>query len=270
MTIGACSSQDFSMRCPIRFEALLLIALVAAGAALAATDRFVIGAFSAARPGGALPAGWLPLNASGSAAPTRYTLVDDGGTTVLHAEAKASASALSHPLRVDPAATPWLRWRWKISTLIEQADLRTREGDDFPARLYVMFDYPLERLPFVERSKLRLARALFDPNLPAATLCYVWDGKTARGTIVPSAYTNRVRLIVVESGGTRVNRWVDVERNIADDFRAAFGEDPPAVTAIAVAVDTDNTGAFATSYFGDISFNKQSVMKPLPGAGAGP
>lgn len=258
------------MRCPARTEVLLLFALAAAGAALAAEERLMIAAFSAARAGAALPAGWLPLSASGSAAPTRYTLVDDGGTTVLHAEAKASASALSHPLRVDPAATPWLRWRWKIGTLIEQADLRTREGDDFPARLYVMFDYPLEKLPFVERSKLRLARALFDPNLPAATLCYVWDGKAARGTIAPSAYTNRVRLIVVESGSTRVNRWVDVERNIAADFRAAFGEDPPAVTAIAVAVDTDNTGAFATSYFGDISFNKQSVTKPPPGAGAGP
>lgn len=250
------------MRCPTRTESLLLIALAAAGAAFAATDHVAISAFSAARAGGALPAGWSALSPSGSATPTRYTLVDDGGTTVLHAEAKAAGSGLSHPLRADPAVTPWLRWRWKIGNLIEQADLRTREGDDFPARLYVTFDYPLEKLPFVERNKLRLARALFDPNLPAATLCYVWDGKAASGTIAPSAYTNRVRLIVVESGATRVNRWVEVERNIAADFRAAFGEAAPAVTGIVVAVDTDNTGAFATALFGDISFNKQSLMKP--------
>lgn len=258
------------MRCPTRSEALLLIALAAAGAAFAGTDFFAISPFSAARPGGNLPAGWLPLSASGSAATTRYTLVDDGGTTVLHAESRAAASGLSHPVRVDPAATPWLRWRWKIGKLIEQADLHTREGDDFPARLYVMFDYPLEKLPFVERNKLRLARALFDPNLPAATLCYVWDGKAARGTIAPSAYTNRVRLIVVESGGARVNRWVDVERNVAADFRAAFGEDAPPVTGIVVAVDTDNTGAFATTHFGDISFNKQNVMKSSSSAGVRP
>jgi hypothetical protein len=258
------------MRCPGRPEILLLFVLAAAGFALAEEVRTMTGAFSGAKAGAALPAGWTPLGAAGSAAQTRYTLVDDQGTTVLRAEAKTSASALSHPLRVDPAATPWLRWRWKISKLVEQADLRTREGDDFPARLYVMFDYPLEKLSFVERSKLRVARALFDPKLPAATLCYVWDGKAAKGTIAPSAYTNRVRLIVVESGDTRVNRWVDVERNIADDFRAAFGEDPPAVTAIAVAVDTDNTGAIATTYFGDISFNKQSVMKQAPGAPGAP
>jgi len=250
------------MRCPTRSETLLLIALAAAGAAAGSAEQRMISAFSAARAGGALPAGWVPLSPSGSAAPTRYTLVDDGGTTVLHAEARAAASGLSHAARIEPAVAPWLRWRWKVGQLIEQADLRTREGDDFPARLYVTFDYPLEKLPFVERSKLRIARALFDPHLPAATLCYVWDGRAARGTIAPSAYTNRVRLIVVESGATRVNRWVDVERNVAADFRAAFGEEAPAVTGIVVAVDTDNTGAFATAYFGDISFNKQSVMKP--------
>lgn len=257
------------MRCPNRIEGLLLLVLAATGLA-ADQARHGVAAFSAAKAGAALPAEWTPLSASGSARPTRYTLVDDQGTTVLRAEAKASASALSHALRVDPAATPWLRWRWKIGNLIEQADLSTREGDDFPARLYVMFDYPLEKLSFVERSKLRLARALFDPHLPAATLCYVWDGKAAAGTIVPSAYTNRVRLVVVESGDRRVKRWVDVERNVAADFRAAFGEDPPAVTAIAIAVDTDNTGAFATSYFGDISFNKQSVMKQGSSPGSTP
>jgi hypothetical protein len=258
------------MRCPTRSEILLLLVLAATGFALADEQRREPGAFSSAKAGAALPVGWLPLSTKGSATPTRYTLVDDRGTTVLRAEAKAAASALSHPVNVDPAATPWLRWRWKISTLIEQADLRTREGDDFPARLYVMFDYPLEKLSFAERSKLRLARALFDPKLPAATLCYVWDGKAAKGTIAPSAYTNRVRLIVVESGGARVDRWVDLERNIVDDFRAAFGENPPAVTAIAVAVDTDNTGAFATTYFGDISFNKQSVTKQVSGTSPAP
>ena len=94
-------------------------------------------------------------------------------------------------------------------------------GDDFPARVYVMFDYPLEKLSFADRIKLRLARALHDPNLPAATLCYVWDGKATAGTIAPSAYTNRVRLIVVESGASRVKQWLSVERDVAADFKAA-------------------------------------------------
>jgi|LakMenEpi03Aug12_release.lakeMendotaPanAssembly.Ray.scaffolds.fasta_scaffold182767_3 hypothetical protein len=238
---------------------LAALALLAVATAYAVEDRFVAAAFSAARPGTTLPAGWVPLEASNIKVRTRYTLVDDNGTTVLRADSERGASGLSRQLRINPSDLPWLRWRWKISNLIETADLRTKDGDDFPARIYVMFDYPIEKLPFLERNKLRLARTLFDPNLPAATLCYVWDSKAAAETIASSAYTDRVKIIVVESGASRVRQWVNIERNIAGDFRAAFGEEAPPVSAIAVATDTDNTGTFATAHFGDISFNKHKV-----------
>jgi hypothetical protein len=248
----------------------LIAALLSAATALAVHDRVVAGGFSAAQPGGALPAGWTPLEVAGIKIRTRYTLVDDNGTTVLRADSESGASGLSRPLRVDPAELPWLRWRWKIRNVIETADLHSRDGDDFPARLYVMFDYPLEKLDFLERNKLRLARALFDPHLPAATLCYVWDGKAPAGTMAPSAFTGRVKIIVAESGSARLNQWVDFERHVARDFRAAFGEDAPAVSAIAVATDTDNTGTFATTFFGDISFNKHGLANKLPGSTAKP
>lgn len=258
-------------RRPERLRTLLAaLALLGITTAYAVEDRVIAAAFSAARPGTAFPVGWAPLAAANIKVHTRYTLVDDNGTTVLRADSERGASGLSRPLHVNPLELPWLRWRWKINNLIESADLRTKDGDDFPARVYVMFDYPLERLPFLERNKLRMARAFFDPNLPAATLCYVWDGKAAAETIAPSAYTDRVKVIVVESGARRVGKWVDVERNIARDFRAAFGEDAPPVSAIAVATDSDNTGTFATAFFGDISFNKHQVTTPPASAAAKP
>ncbi len=236
---------------------------IIAGAAVAAQHAQTLApfstvtAFSSVRPGTSLPAGWVPMTAPNIEVRTRYTLVDDGGVTVVRADSAAGASGLSQQLRIAPAEFPWLRWRWKITKLVEQADLHTKAGDDFPARLYVMFDYPLEKLSFFDRSKLRLARALFDPDLPAATLCYVWDNKAAAGTVVSSAYTDRVKLVVVESGAARVRQWVDVERNIASDFRRAFGEDAPLISGIAIVTDTDNTGGNATSFYGDISFHKQ-------------
>lgn len=254
-----------------RFNWLLLISLAAcAGVALAVEDRVVAAAFSAMQPATAPPAGWTPLTVAGIQNRTQYTLVSDGGVTVVRAESRAAAAGLSRTLRLNPAEFPWLRWRWKISNIIDQADLRTKAGDDFPARLYVMFDYPLEKLPFVERTKLRLARALFDSDLPAATLCYVWDNNTPLETIVPSAYSDRVRLIVVASGAARVGRWVDFERNVAADFRAAFGDEAPPVKAIAIATDTDNTGADATAYFGDILFYKQRLNTNSPGKATAP
>lgn len=73
-------------------------------------------------------------------------------------------------------------------------------------------------------------------------------------------HTELVRIVVVESGSSRVNRWLAVERDVAADFKAAFGEEAPRVTAIAIATDTDNTSESVVAHYGDISFNKQKVM----------
>ena len=229
--------------------------------AQAQQEALPVATFSALAPGAALPEPWRVMGVSSAKNPTRYTLVDDGGTTVVRADAVASASALSRQIRVAPAEYPMLRWRWKIANVLKTSDLRSKAGDDFPARLYVMFDYPLEKLSFADRTKLRLARTLHDPTLPAATLCYVWDGKAPAGTLAASAYTDRVRLIVVESGAARVNQWLMVERDVAADFRAAFGDTAPAINALAIATDTDNTGESAVAFYGDISFNKQKVTR---------
>ncbi len=232
-----------------------------AALAWARADAFQVGVFSALQAGAALPDSWQPLGASRSKPPTRYSLVDDGGVTVVRADAAGSVSALSRTLKVNLAEYPVLRWHWKVANILKTSDMRLKAGDDYPARVYVMFDYPLAKLPFAERSKLRLARALHDPNLPAATLCYVWDSRMPAGTMMPSSYTSLMRMIVVESGATRVNQWLTVERDVAADFKAAFGEDAPAVSAVAIATDTDNTGETAVAFYGDISFYKQMVTR---------
>jgi hypothetical protein len=232
-----------------------------AAAALSQSDVLMIAAFSAQQPGAMLPDAWKPTGVSSAKNRTRYALVEDGGVTVLRADSTAAASGHTRMLRVNPADYPILKWRWKISNVLNASDIRSKAGDDYPARIYVMFDYPLDKLSFAERTKIRLARALHDPDLPAATLCYVWDGKAPAGTIVPSSYTDRVRLIVVESGASRVNQWLAVERNIAADFKAAFGDDAPAISAVAIATDTDNTGESTVAFYGDISFYKHRVTK---------
>lgn len=244
----------------------LLVVIATAGVAFAAaawpqTDAFFVAAFSALRAGAALPEHWRPLGVSSAKNATRYALVADDGVTVVRADAVASASALSRTIHVNPAEFPLLRWRWKVNQVIKNGDIHSKAGDDYAARVYVMFDLPLEKLPFADRTKLRLARALHDPNLPSATLCYVWDNKAPPGTTVPSSYTNLMRMIVVESGASRVNQWLVAERDIAADFKAAFGHDAPPISAVAIATDTDNTGETAAAFFGDISFNKQRVAR---------
>ena len=196
---------------------------------------------------------WRESNLRGKT-PTRYQIELDEGIAVLRADADNSASALVHPISGPSAQHARLEWRWKISRLLENSDIATKRGDDFPARVYVTFDLVPKQLGWLARNKLRLARLIYGKDVPAAALCYVWDTRASEGTSVPNAYTDRVQMIVVQSGAEQVGEWVAESRNVRDDYREAFGAEPPPITSIVIATDTDDTGETATSWFGDLSF----------------
>ncbi len=234
-------------------RALLLLALGLLTSHAAQGSEIVVGPFSSATPGGALPSGWRVAKLPGVTA-TRFTLAGSDGVTVMQMDASDAGASLFRPIRIDPNRSPGLSWRWRVQNLIAGADLRRKQGDDVPARLYVMFDYPLDRLSLIERAKIALARSVAGDVVPAAALCYVWDGTLPAGTTLWNAYTDRVRMIVVESGAARRGEWVSEERDVAADFRAAFGEEPPPISGVAIAADTDQTGETVRAWFGDIRF----------------
>ena len=235
------------------FAALLLAIAGGLSCASKAAEFPVIAPFSSALPGASLPAPWKPTTFPGIGRHTRYSLVRDAEAVVLRADAEASMAGVAHPLKLDARAHPVIEWRWKILNLLTKSDIATKQGDDYPARVYVLFDYDIRKLPFSVRARIRMAR-LYGADIPLAALCYVWDGKAAVGTSVWSAYTDRVRVIVAESGGANLGKWVTIRRDVAADFRAAFGEDPPAISGVVLATDTDNTGESATAFYGDIRF----------------
>jgi hypothetical protein len=219
----------------------------------AAAGEADITPFSQAQPGIEIPRGWQPMVIPRKA-PSRFSLVSDADVTVLRAQAIATVGMLGYTLRFDPASRPLLTWRWKVDHVLTKADLGIRAGDDFAARVYVFFDVPLESLPFTARAKMQFARVIYGTELPIASLCYVWDNQHIVGTSVWSAYTDRVRIIVLESGPEKTGQWVTETRDIAADFKAAYGHDPPAVTGIAIGNDSDQTGETALAWFGDFSF----------------
>lgn len=233
------------------FPAAAVIAAAAVNVAQAADSA--VPAFSAMSAGGDIPH-WEKLKPAPKAADTKYELVTDSGKTVLRATADHAMSGLIHAVRVDLRAYPLLRWRWKVRAPLQNADMQTREGDDYAARIYVLFDYPSDKLSFGTRAKLRLAEAFYGQKIPTAALNYVWDNRRPVGTIQANTYTDRARMVVVQSGAGKAGQWVTETRDLAADFRAAFGEDAPDVVAVALATDTDNTGESATAWYGDIEF----------------
>jgi hypothetical protein len=209
--------------------------------------------FSSMTPGDTVT-GWEVLKPAPNANDTRYSLVRDGEKTVLKAQAEAAMSGLTYPIRVNIREFPLLQWRWKISAPVKTADMTTKAGDDYAARIYVMFDYPREKLPFGTRTKLSIAESLYGQKIPTAALNYVWDNRQPVGTIQPNTYTDRARMVVLQSGAAKAGQWVMETRDLAADFRAAFGEDAPDVVAVALATDTDNTGESTTAWYGDLEF----------------
>jgi len=220
-----------------------------------------VGKFSAAEAGGTLPAGWKPLTFKNIEKHTVYTLVKDGNTVVVKAESQASASGLIREIKVDPQAYPVVQWRWKINNLLKKGDVRRKGGDDYPARVYITFEYDPQKLSFMERAKYGLVKALYGQPPPLAALNYIWEGRAGKGTVVPNPFTDRAMMIVVESGEEKLNQWVTEERNLYEDYRKAFGEDPPMISGVAIMTDTDNTGESAVAFYGDIAFKKKGGVR---------
>ncbi|MEO6228008.1 MAG: DUF3047 domain-containing protein [Thermomonas sp.] len=210
--------------------------------------------FSSTAAGAALPAGWSVQPIPEVEHQTRFDLVDDSGATVLRARADNAAASLRYTLNVAPVAGQHLRWRWKTERVLDKADLTTKAGDDYAARLYVFFDRQPAQMSFGERIAYKLGRARYGDQLPPAALCYVWDNKQPVGTIRDNPYTGFVKMIVATSGRARQGQWVSLQRDISVDYKRAFGTAPPSISGIAIAVDTDNTGESTISYFGDIRF----------------
>lgn len=227
-----------------------------------AEGAFEVGAFSKADINSALPAGWSPLNLGGAGHDTRYTLVEEEGTIVVRAVSDNAASALIYPLHIDLKQYPVVQWRWKVENVLEKGDARQKDGDDYPARLYITFDADAADLGWFEKFRFESYHLLHGFYPPLAALNYLWANKLPVGSLLPNIYSPRVKMLVVNSGEAQLGEWVTQERNLYEDYLRAFGEAPPAVTGIAIMTDTDNTGERATAYYGDIRLLPASETRP--------
>lgn len=243
---------------PFSLPALLAAAfglgcLAFAAAPARAQAPVVVGTFSAGRAGGAMPEGWRPLQFQDGLRPTTYALVVDGGAVVMKATSARSASGLTRQLTADTRTTPMLSWRWKVPATIPGLNERQKNGDDYAARIYVTFAYNPSRLSAGDRLKYRALRILGYRDIPVRALNYVWAGGQPQGATYWNPFTNWVRMVVVQSGASRAGTWVAETRDVAADYRAAFGEDAPPISGIAIMTDSDNSKKQAEAYYGDLT-----------------
>jgi len=191
-----------------------------------------------------------PLPRMGSQPLTLFTQPD--GNRCLRADSVSDFRAYGVKLSdladdtVDIADWPMLSWRWQVSAALTGADATKKAGDDYAARLYLVF-----------------SNSRWNP-LAVRTLVYIWDNKLPVGTMVSSTWAlKRGRMVVLRSGDLDAGRWVTESRNVHTDFVDAFGYEPPALRALVVAADTDQTGERVTTFFDDIYLSR-STDNPQP------
>jgi hypothetical protein len=191
---------------------------------------------------------WEPLTFPKIKAHSKYTIVTEGGNSILKSESHASASAIVYRRTFNIYENPQLRWRWKVTQLSDRGNPKEKAGDDYPIRVYVMFQYDPDRASLVESLIYKTTKAIYGKYPPHSTLNYVWTGANISERFIVSPYTGKAYMVILERGKEKAGQWIEESVNVLEDYRKVFGKEPPATAGIAIMSDSDNTKTSAEAY----------------------
>ena len=240
---------------------LAVISLALAGCATVPTTDSEprgtsVASFSSPPAANGLPSGWQHWIMSRLLKKTEYKVINENGTHVLEARSESAASGLLQEVSIDPNVQRHISWRWKAPQLIPTADNSRRNADDSPVRIVIAFDGDKKKFDFEDRAMADMVKLFSGREMPYATIMYIWENKLPVGTVVENAHSGRAKMIVAESGAKRVGQWLTMTRDVLDDYRQAYGEEPGRIISVGVMTDTNTTGSKVTAYYGDIMFSE--------------
>jgi len=227
----------------------LLVAVVALSASAQQPPEIPL--FSKMTAGSPLQ-GWKPFQLASTKKDTEYMLVNEDGVVSLRAAAHGSASAVEFKVQFDPHQFPMISFRWKVVQGIPDANNDDMNKEDSPVRVMVGFDGDSSKLGLKDKFASSLAQTASGQPLPYATLMYIWGEKVPLDSITVSKRTSRIRMLALDVDDKGLGQWHSFTRNMVEDFKRAFNEEPGKVISIQLLTDTDNTGGDARAYYGDI------------------
>lgn len=199
-------------------------------------EQIIVGKFSESGLNG-----WQEKSFKGH---TDYQVIRANNSRVVEATSHGAASGLVHKISFSPYQYPLLRWSWKVAETIPKGDERTKSGDDYAARVYVVF-----------------AGKYF---WQTKAINYIWANTLPKEEVIANAFTSNAMMVAVQSGNENAGKWIWEERDLVADYQQLFGTDPGQATAIAIMTDTDNTGGSITAWYGDITLSSRQ-KSPVEG-----
>jgi hypothetical protein len=201
---------------------------------------------------------WKPLYFPKIEKHSSYGIHTDGNTSFLKAVSKDSASALMYKKLFNIYEYPFIKWCWKVENVYKNGDAKTKEGDDYPLRIYIMFKYDPKKAGFFEKLKYKTAKLVYGQYPPHSSLNYIWSNNKFTESIITSSYTKKSKMIPLQSGIMKVGTWQNEKVDIVKDYQRAFGTTPPAEASIAIMNDSDNTGESSVSYLDYIEVYREN------------
>ena len=186
---------------------------------------------------------------------TRYSSVVKDGRPAIEARSENSASMLRRHVQRPSQEVGEVSFSWWVDDLVHEGNVAVASREDSPARVLFAFQGDVSKLPMRTRALFDLAEAVTGERPPFATLMYVWDATAPVGSVIINPRSDRIRKIVVDSGPRHLRRWREHRRDLVADYKLAFGENPGALSAIALMTDSDNTASRARSWYGPVELH---------------
>lgn len=191
---------------------------------------------------------WKPLHFPKIKEHTKYSIEISEDKSLLKAESSASASGILFKKSFNVFEYPKARWRWKVSNIYTKGNAWKKSGDDYPIRIYIIFEYDPDKASFGKKIKYGLAKKIYGEYPPDSSLNYIWANRQHQQHIITNTYAKEAQMIVLQAGEDNTGTWQEQEVNMLEDYRRAFKTDPPSTASIAIMSDSDNTGESAVSY----------------------
>jgi len=202
---------------------------------------------------------WKPLNFINIDKHTQYTIeeVNTHGS-VLKAISDRSASGLVWNESFNVNESPILRWKWKVSNVFSKGNAKIKSGDDYPIRIYIMFEYDTETSGLWESAMFESAKLIYGEYPPFRSLNYIWANKDHKENIISNSFTDLSQMFLRQKGSKHAGEWMVENVNILEDYQRAFGGIPPNKASLAIMSDSDNTGESATAWVDYIELRKRN------------
>jgi hypothetical protein len=219
---------------------ILSFFMTTAGAAAEGKGILMVGHFSEGMDGKGVPVGWSLKNPGSD---SKLAIEGEKGNYFLHMLSVNDYFGLGKKLSFDIRKYPYLSWRWKASKLPEGGDIRKRETDEQAGQIYVVFPK-------------------FPKTLNTRSVGYIWDSQAPVGFSGTSTVYSKMKYVVLQSGATKLNQWISEVRDVYEDYKKLFQEEPPTLGGVVLYINTQHTKSSAEIFYADIFFSTSAPERP--------